>query len=70
MYHFAHQQYDTPICKNIASKFSKSEPPHERTQESQDVAQHKPYLKALYNAYTLLIMDLMKIQLTILMLQH
>ena len=70
MYHFARQQYDTPMCKNVASKFSKSEPPHKHTQEPQDVAQHKLYLKALYNAYTLLIIDLMIIQLTIPIWQH
>ena len=26
-------------------------------QESQDIAQHKPYLKVLHNAYTLLLID-------------
>ena len=38
---------------------SKCQPCHKHKQESQDVAQHKPYLIVLYNAYALLLMDSM-----------
>ena len=54
-----------PMHKNNASKFSKCEPRHKHKQEAQDVAEHKPYLKGLYNVYTLLLMDSMILQWTI-----
>ena len=51
--------------KNNASKFSKSEPCDKHKQEPQDIAGYKPYLKVLYNAYMLLLMDSTILQWTI-----
>ena len=45
------------LHKNNASKFSKYKTSHKHKQEPRDVAQHKPYLKVLYNMYVLLVMD-------------
>ena len=42
---------------NNMSKFSKCELCHKYKQQAQDIAQHKPYLKALYNTYTLPLMN-------------
>ena len=53
---FTHNQNDTQMHKNNVSKFSKCEPCHKHKQEHQDIDQHKPYLKVLYNAYMLLLM--------------
>ena len=48
-----------PMYKSNASKFSKCELRYslQNKQEPQDIAMHKAYLKALYNAYALLLMD-------------
>ena len=54
-----HDQHDMPMHENNMGKFSKCEPCHKHKQQPQDVARHKPYLKALYNTYTLLLMDWM-----------
>ena len=48
---------DMPMHENNMSKLSKCEPHHKHKQEPKDTAQHKPYLKVLYNIYVLLLMD-------------
>ena len=58
MYHLIYNQNGMPMHKNNTSEFCKCEPHHKHKQESQEVTQHKPYLKVLYNAYALLLMDL------------
>ena len=55
--HFRRDRNNTPMHENNMGKFSKCEPHHKHKQEPQDVAQHKPYLKVLYNMYALLLMD-------------
>ena len=59
MCNFTHHQNDIPMHENNMSKFSKCQPCHKHKQQPQDVAQHKPYLNALYNTYMLILMDSM-----------
>ena len=47
-----------PMHKNSMSKNSKWELCYKYKQQAQDIAQHKSYLKVLYNVYALLLMDL------------
>ena len=56
-YHLIHDRNDMALHKNNAIKFSKYKTSHKHKQEPWDVAQHKPYLKVLYNMYVLLVMD-------------
>ena len=51
--------------KNNVCKFNKCEPHHKHKQEPQNIAQYKPYLKVVYNAFMLLLMDLMILYSTI-----
>ena len=58
MCHFTCNQNDMPMHENSASNLvNLCEPCHEHKQEPRAVAQHKPYLKVLYNVYIILLMD-------------
>ena len=55
--HFTQDQNDKPVHENNERKFSKCEPHHKQKQKPQDVTRHKPYLRVLYNTYTLQLKD-------------
>ena len=56
---------DMPVDENNTSKFSKSEFCHKYKEKPYDITWPKPYLKVLYNVYTLLFMESMILQWTI-----